>query len=165
MVMQQQLQQDDSFNSAKLYMWVKGLESKVNNLVREVDVLKNDSIRKTNSLKKEIRSISEDLVELKHEQEKTLQKMDLIIKELKQTAGVEEVMTLKKYVDLWSPMNFVTQRDVERLVEDHVERIHKVLKRTVYTKKKIVRKVARKRRARRKERAKKIKRKVIHHAN
>lgn len=165
MAMQQQLQQEDSFNSAKLYMWVKGLESKVNNLLREVDVLKNDSIRKTTSLKKEIKGISEDLVELKHEQEKTLQKMDLIIKELKQTAGVEEVMTLKKYVDLWSPLNFVTQRDVQRLVEDHVDKIHRDIKRTVYTRKKTLRRVIRKRMARRKARIKKVKRKVIHHAN
>ncbi|HLC52241.1 MAG TPA: hypothetical protein VJI98_03285 [Candidatus Nanoarchaeia archaeon] len=161
----QQLQQEDSFNSAKLYMWVKGLESKVNNLLKEVDVLKNDSIKKTAGLKKEIRSINEDLMELKHQQEKALQKMDIIIKELKQTAGAEEVMTLKKYVDLWSPLNFVTQRDVERLVENHVDRIHRVLKRAVNTQKKTVRKTARQRKARKKERSKKIKRKVIHHAN
>jgi hypothetical protein len=42
----------------------------------------------------------------------------LIIKELRLTAGREELETLKKYVDLWSPMNFVTQRDVERIVEE-----------------------------------------------
>ena len=44
--------------------------------------------------------------------------MDLIIKELKITAGKEELMTLKKYIDFWNPMNFVTQRDVERVVEE-----------------------------------------------
>ena len=43
--------------------------------------------------------------------------MDLIIKELRQTAGIEEMMTLKKYIEYWNPLNFVTQRDVERIVE------------------------------------------------
>ena len=33
----------------------------------------------------------------------------------------EEVETLKKYLELWSPMNFVTQRDLERLVENKLK--------------------------------------------
>ena len=49
--------------------------------------------------------------------------MDLIIKELKLTAGKEEVLILKKYIDLWNPMNFATQRDVERLVEEKISQL------------------------------------------
>ena len=30
---------------------------------------------------------------------------------------MEEVQTIKKYLDLWNPLHFVTQRDVERVVE------------------------------------------------
>tara|TARA_Y100000310_G_C20133687_1_gene557004 strand:+ start:63 stop:434 length:372 start_codon:yes stop_codon:yes gene_type:complete len=106
-----------AFDNAKLYVWVKGLEGKVNNLLRQVDVLKNDLIKKNNQLKKEVTVMNDELLEVRRKQEDTVQKMDLIIKELKKTAGVEEVMTLKKYVDLWNPINFVTQRDVERVVE------------------------------------------------
>ena len=39
--------QEGSFDQAKLFLWVKGLETKVNNLTREVDSIKNDFIRKT----------------------------------------------------------------------------------------------------------------------
>ena len=53
------------------------------------------------------------------------EKIDLIIKELKLTAGKEELMTLKKYIDLWNPMNFVTQRDVERVIEEKLEALEK----------------------------------------
>ena len=113
-------QAESSFSSGKLYIWVKSLEGKVNNLLREVDVLKGDLIRKNNDLRKDVKTLSEDLVEARHELAKTSQKMDLIVKELKQTAGIEEVMTLKKYVDFWNPMNFVTQRDLERAVETRV---------------------------------------------
>lgn len=107
-----------SFDTSKLYVWVKSVESKVNNLLREIDVLKNDFIKKNNDLKKDIKTLNDDLMEIKHEWEKTNQKMDLIIKELKQTAGKEEVMVLKKYLDLWNPLHFATQRDVEQLIED-----------------------------------------------
>jgi histidyl-tRNA synthetase len=116
-----QPQQEGSFDQAKLFLWVKGLETKVNNLTREVDSIKNDFIRKTNDLKKEFKTLSSDLLEFKQDHEKTVEKADLIVKELKQTAGQEEVQTLKKYLELWNPMNFVTQRDLERTLNTKLE--------------------------------------------
>ena len=109
--------QSSGFGEAKLYVWVKGLESKLNSLIREVDILKNDLIKKNENLRKNIKVINDDLMEVKHEQEKTTQKMDLIIKELKQTAGIEEVTTLKKYLEFWNPLNFVTQQDLDKALE------------------------------------------------
>ena len=106
-----------SFDNAKLYMWTKSLETKVNNLLRELDTLKNDYVKKNNDLKKEVKSLNDDLLELKRNHEKTLQKMDMIIKELKQTAGAEEVAVLRKYIDLWNPLNFITQRDLDKAIE------------------------------------------------
>ena len=108
------------FDPAKLYVWVKGLESKVNNLLREVDVLKNDFIKRANQLNKEFKAVSDDQLEVRHEQEKMNQKMTLIINELKQTAGAEEVATLKKYLEFWNPLNFVTQRDLEKAIESRL---------------------------------------------
>lgn len=115
--------QTEGFDQAKLYVWVKGLESKVNNLLREVDVLKNDFINRANKLNKDFKSLSDDLMEVRHEQEKMNQKMTLIINELKQTAGAEEVVTLKKYVEFWNPLNFVTQRDLEKAIESKLEQM------------------------------------------
>ena len=113
--------QSGEFNSAKLYVWIKGLESKANNLIREVDVLKNDFIKRANQLNKDFKTLSEDQLEVRHEQEKMNQKMTLIINELKQTAGQEEIMTLKRYVEYWNPLNFVTQKDLEKAIESKLE--------------------------------------------
>ena len=118
-------QQQQGFDNAKMYVWVKGLETKVNNLIREVNIIKNDFIQKSSKMKKEVGSLGEDLREMKHEQGKFVQKMDLIIKELKMTAGREEVTTLKKYIDFWNPINFVTQRDLERMVERKLKEVEK----------------------------------------
>ena len=113
--------QEGSFDQAKLFLWVKGLETKVNNITREIDSIKNDFIRKTNELKKEFKTLNVDLLEFKRDHEKTVEKVDLIVKELKQTAGQEEVQTLKKYLELWNPMNFVTQRDLERTLNSKLQ--------------------------------------------
>ena len=104
-------------DQARLFVWVKGLESKVNNLLRELDILKNDYIKKNTALRQEVKALSGEMLEVKREQVKTLEKMDLMIRELKNTAGIEELQTLKKYIDFWNPMHFVTQRDLDRAIE------------------------------------------------
>ncbi len=113
------------FDSAKLYVWVKGLESKVNNLTREFDLLKNELIKKNSQMLKDLKTTSDDLVEAKHQQEKMQQKMDLIIKELQQTAGKEELAVLKKYMEYWNPLNFVTQSDLNKAVESKISLLAK----------------------------------------
>jgi len=112
--------EQQAFDPAKMYVWLKALESKVNNMVREVDVIKNDLVKKQNQIKKDVKSVSDDVMEMKHTQEQFVQRVDIIIKELKQTAGIEEVMTLRKYIDLWNPMTFVTQRDLERAIDARI---------------------------------------------
>ncbi len=116
-----QPQPQPGFDPARLYVWVKGLEGKVNNLLRELEVLKNDFVAKNNRLMKELKIMDEELTGLKHEQEQSLRKMDLILKELKRTAGAEELAVLKKYIDFWNPMHFVTQRDLERAIDARLE--------------------------------------------
>ena len=154
------------FTPAKIYMWVKSLESKVNNLLREVDVLKGDFIAKNNSIKRDLKAFNEDLIELKHQQDKVLQKIDLIIKELQKTAGAEEVASLQKYIDLWNPLNFVTQRDVQRIIEDNLAGMQKTMKRQIYSRKASRIKAILRHRVRKKKKInKQHKRKVIHHAN
>ena len=90
---------------------------KVNNLLREVDLIKNDFIKKQNDARREIKALNEDLLEVKRTQEKMEQKLDLIIKELKRTAATEEVQVIKKYLEYWNPLNFVTQRDLDRALD------------------------------------------------
>lgn len=109
-------EQPSGYDPAKLYVWVKALESKVNNLIREMELLKNNTIKKTEEMRKDQRVMNDDLLAVKSEQQKVLEKMDLIIKELKQTAGIEELMVIKKYMDYWNPLNFVTQKDLDRAI-------------------------------------------------
>lgn len=113
------------FGMDKLYVWVKALETKVNALLRETDMIKNNFTEKAKNMNKEVRMLNDNMVEIKRQQLQINQKIDLIVKELKQTAGGEELQTLKKYVDLWNPLHFVTQRDVERVVEAKLEKYEK----------------------------------------
>ncbi|MBU0459473.1 MAG: hypothetical protein KKH52_00300 [Nanoarchaeota archaeon] len=109
--------QTQDFDQAKMYLWVKSLEGKANNLVREINLLKNDFINKNNKLNKEIKTLNTDLTTTRRTLDQTEQKMNLIIKELKKTAGAEEVAVLKKYMEFWNPTTFVTQKDLEKALQ------------------------------------------------
>ncbi|NQV91213.1 hypothetical protein HQ489_01955, partial [Candidatus Woesearchaeota archaeon] len=74
--------QEPGFDQGKMYVWIKGLETKTNNLLRQVDVLKNDLMRKNADLRQDVKSLNEDVLELKRMREKDQERMDLIIKEL-----------------------------------------------------------------------------------
>jgi hypothetical protein len=45
-------EEKEGFNLSKIYIWIKGVESKLNILRREFDVLKEDSSKKYNKLTK-----------------------------------------------------------------------------------------------------------------
>ena len=109
------------FDATRFYTWVKALESKLNGLRREFELLKNNTTKHNSEVKQEIKTLNQDLVELKHSQEKVKENQELIIKEIKRTAGKEEVEVLKKYIEFWNPMHFVTQKDVERLIDQRLE--------------------------------------------
>lgn len=118
---------EPAFDSSKLYLWVKALETKANNLLREVDVFKNDYVKKNAQLRKDMKIVSDDILEFRREQQQLQQQMDLMIKELKQTAGIEEVAVLRKYMEFWNPMNFVTQRDLERALDAKIAVLKEML--------------------------------------
>ena len=118
----QPVPQQSGFDQGKMYVWIKGLETKTNNLLRQVDVLKNDLMRKNTDLRQDVKSLNQDMLELKRQREKDQETMDLIIKELKRTAGKEEITVLKKYLEYWNPLNFVTQQDLERTLEVKTKR-------------------------------------------
>jgi predicted RNase H-like nuclease (RuvC/YqgF family) len=121
MVTAQNTEMQEQFGVPQLYNWLKSVEGKVNRLTKEMETLKLNFSHKVGELTKEIKMVNDELVELKREREHLHEKMGLIIKELKVTAGKEEVLTLKKYIDLWNPMHFATQKDVERLIEEKIQ--------------------------------------------
>ncbi len=107
----------------KLFSWVKSVESKVIILRRELEVIKNDSARRMREIDTEMRSAASEVTGLKRELAKTNEQLGLVIKELKLTAGKDELMTIKKYLELWNPIKFTSKEEVARMIEDKVEEL------------------------------------------
>jgi hypothetical protein len=118
------------FDSAKMFTWTKALESKINGLRREFDLVKNNSTRSGQDSKQSIQNINTELTDLQHKVSKMDEKLDLIVAELKKTAGNEELEVLKKYIEFWNPMEFVTQKDIDRILNRKIQDIQHQLSNT-----------------------------------
>jgi predicted nucleic acid-binding Zn-ribbon protein len=113
------------------------LSMQLNNLSRRLRILEEryTSLRKKTQdtdqnilgLNKEVARESKlmhsELVDFRREFYDLRDKAKLIVKELKECAKTDEVKVLENYINLWEPVNFVTRREVERIVEQKVEEL------------------------------------------
>lgn len=70
-------------------------------------------------------SLTEEMTELRKEFNELRDTVRLIIKELKDCAKSDEVKVLDNYINMWQPMDFVTKKEVARIIEEILdERLH-----------------------------------------
>ncbi len=98
------------------------LEEGFTNLRRFFQVTEENMMAKHKHFSAEIKTITSDIMEIRKEIQELRDKLLLVIKELQTTARKEEVKVLEKYINLWNPIKFVTQNEVEQIINDVLEK-------------------------------------------
>ena len=104
------------------------IEERYTNIRSKTQLSDQNILDLNKSLNKNTKATNAEILELKKDFENLKEKVKLIVKELKDTAKSEDVQMLEKYVNLWEPVNFVTKRDVERIVEDKLQEMTQPVK-------------------------------------
>lgn len=99
------------------------LEERHTGLRKNVQVVEQNHLGDSKRFFTEVKTINTELSELHHELSEVKEELRLVITELRECAKREQVMVLEKYINLWEPVNFVTRHEVERIVEQSVERL------------------------------------------
>ncbi len=94
------------------------VENKTTNLNKKFEVLEKNMLDNFKKINTNLQSFDSELLDVKRQLNSLSQKLDLIIKELKMTAGKDELNTLKKYLDLWNPSRFITREEVEKIIKE-----------------------------------------------
>lgn len=94
------------------------LEDRYSNLHKKTTVSEQNLISYNKRQNNELKLVNQEMLELRRMIDSLDSKLLLIIKELKISAKKEEVELLKKYVNLWEPIKFVTRKEVETIVKD-----------------------------------------------
>lgn len=97
------------------------LEERQMNTRRNTQVTDQNMLEHHRKISADIKTINAEMIEIKKELFDVKTKIRMIIKELQECAKKEEVQVVKKYINLWQPMNFVTQDEVENIIREILE--------------------------------------------
>lgn len=106
----------------------KKLESLFENLNEKSDLLEKNITDNDSHSSKNIKSIREELKELKKEIEKLKEFSQKVKRELLGVTRKEDTDVLKKYIDLWEPMDFVTREELNKMKKEIIKSIEEVFK-------------------------------------
>jgi len=97
------------------------LEERYSNLERRSQVMEENMLEHHRKLSGEIRLLNSDVADVKKAIEDLNEKLQYLAAELQNFARKEDVQVMKKYLDYWEPLNFVTQNRVEKIVKELME--------------------------------------------
>lgn len=97
-------------------------EERYGELRRKLVVIEQNILGHQKKSATEIKTINAEISELKHMISEVEDRILTIIKELKLTAKREDIDVMKKYVELWNPVKFVSVDHVEKIVEEALRR-------------------------------------------
>lgn len=98
------------------------LEEGFTNLRRLFQVTEESMIAKHKHYSAEIKTLTSDINEIRKEIQELKEKLILVIRELQTVARKEEVKVLERYINLWNPVKFVTQNEVEQIINEVLEK-------------------------------------------
>jgi len=91
------------------------LEERYTNLQTRSQLTEQNMLSRNRSFSTEIKAIISDIHEIKREIEEIKNRILMIIKELQTSARKDD---LERYVNMWEPIKFVTQDEVEEIVKE-----------------------------------------------
>ncbi len=104
---------------------VRSVEEKLGNLNRKFELLEGNYITGNKKQNDTLHSIDSDVLAVKREFSQIRQKIELIVRELKLTAGKDEINTLKRYLDIWNLTRFASRDEVEKMISERIEEMEK----------------------------------------
>ncbi len=93
------------------------LEERLNNIRRNTQVTDQNMIMSTKKINNELRLVNSEIADINKEISEIKDKIRLIIKELKLTAKYEDVKIMNKYFEMWEPIKFVTQEEIDEIID------------------------------------------------
>ncbi len=100
---------------------IKMLEERYSTLQRKVQLTDQNMLSNNKDVREEIRALSSEISEMKSEMVALSEKADKLVREVQRCTKKEEFDVMKKYLELWEPVHFVTSEQVERIIKEVLE--------------------------------------------
>ena len=121
---EQSVSQDIAVLSTRLRV----IEERYADLRRKLQLIEQNMLMHQKKSAMDAKNSQTDMLEIKRAVRAMEDRIVMVIKELQLTSRKEDVDVLKRYVELWDPIRFVSQDQVDRLIDDklgkHTEEMH-----------------------------------------
>jgi hypothetical protein len=98
------------------------MESKHSLLNERLLIVNQNMIEEYKKLIKEIRDLEAEIRNIKNEFQNVKNILKHLTEEAASFARKDEIKLLEKYIKLWNPLNFVTETDVNNIIERELDR-------------------------------------------
>jgi len=96
------------------------LEERYNNLQKKTQITEENMLSSFKKANSTIATFHDDINDFKKKIKINDERTELIIKELKLTAKKEDFLVLNRYLELWDPVKFVTQNEIDKIVDQKI---------------------------------------------
>ncbi|MFH1053604.1 MAG: hypothetical protein V1740_04285 [Candidatus Woesearchaeota archaeon] len=110
---------NNQLNNVSLRLRV--LEERYTNIRRKTQVIEQNMLNAHKQIKEEIKMNGSDMTDMKREIIDIKNKIRQIVLELKNCALKEDLSVLRKYVEMWEPINFITQNQAEKMIQEAID--------------------------------------------
>ena len=98
------------------------MEERLNNLNRKIEVDESNKLESQKKVNVEFKTFNLEFTEIKRSIEKINETMSIIKRELPNLAAKDELDVLKKYIELWEPVNFVTRNELDKRLKEETNK-------------------------------------------
>ena len=97
------------------------LEERNSNMKKKQELIEQNVLSHRKKNTGEVDLLKDEIDEIKRQLKEVESRIIMIIKEIQLGAKKEDVDSLTKYIEMWEPVNFVTQNQVESIVQEKIE--------------------------------------------
>ncbi|MFH1064869.1 MAG: hypothetical protein V1729_07325 [Candidatus Woesearchaeota archaeon] len=97
------------------------IEERYTNLRKKTQVTDQNMLNSNKKIMTEIQTMHSQLDDFKKQLDDIIEKMKIIVRELKECAKRQDVDVLQKYINIWEPINFVTRDTVTKMIAEQVD--------------------------------------------
>jgi len=113
--------QDISYFISDLNSRVRTLENRYELLSERLLIVNQNMIESYKKLSTELNKITQELKTIKTSLTTLKETIKNLIKEMPEFATKQELKILEKYINFWNPLNFVTQKDIDNIINEKLK--------------------------------------------
>lgn len=98
------------------------LEERYMTLRKKTQISDKNIIYDTNKIFTELKLAVNDISEIKVNIEEMQQKLETFSSEIKDMANSKDLKILQKYIELWEPIQFLTEKEAIKIINDYLKK-------------------------------------------